>query len=187
MGDAGKLRRIPSLAGTVLTFVLAGPFIAGFVGVAVLESLGDDASSTAHSGPNPVSKALSFGLGWWLSIFRGSFFGPRGLFFTIIPTVLAAVIYWALTRLELSSRPLSNRLVVIALGGVTGVVAAFLGWVGAMTIEFKFDLVTALGSLLFSGAMVLPTGAILGLLIGSWSSGERPNSTVERDGKLPPI
>ena len=104
------------------------------------------------------------------------------MFFTIIPTVLAAAIYWALTKLELSSPPLSNRLVVIVLDGVTGVLAAFLGWVGAMTVNFKFDLLAALDSLLFAGAMGLPTGAILGLLIGCWSSSERPNSTVERGG-----
>jgi hypothetical protein len=178
VGGPKKLRRVPTAVGTLATFLLAGPFIAGLVITTFVALFASDSSS--HGGATPVSPlaALMFGLGWLRSIF----IGPIGWFFTIIPTALAAVIYWALTKLSLSSRPFSTRAAVIALGCVTGVVAAILGWGTSILVLFKFDLRVALGSFIFVWAIVLPTGALLGLAIGAWSSGERPNSTVERDG-----
>jgi hypothetical protein len=177
-----KLRRVPTAVGTLATFLLAGPFIAGLVITTFVALFAGDLS--AHGGATSASPlaALKLGLGW----FRSIFIGPIGWFFTIIPTALAAVIYWALTKLSLSSRPFSTRAAVIALGCVTGIVAAILGWGTSILVLFKFDLMVALGSFIFVWAMVLPTGALLGLAIGAWSSGERPNSTVERTGRKGP-
>ena len=178
MSGPKKLRRVPTAVGTLATFLLAGPFIAGLVITTFVALFASDLSS--HGGATPVSPfaALKIGLGW----FRSISIGPIGWFFTIIPTALAAVIYWVLTKLSLSSRPFSTRAAVIALGCVTGAVAATLGWGTSILVLFKFDPMVALGSFIFVWAMVVPTGALLGLAIGAWSSAERPNSAVVRDG-----
>ena len=178
MNASALAPRTPSLLSTVLTFVLAGPFIAGLVGMVVLAMLGGD-PTVKDGGSFSVLKVVSFGVGWFRSVITQ----PAGWFLTVIPTVLAAIFFWVLSRPKVPPRGGPNRLVAGAVGGIKGGVAAILAWVLSLGIWFEFDFIAALGSLIFFGAMVVPTGVILGVLIGCWFSGQRPNSTPHADAR----
>jgi hypothetical protein len=178
MNASPRAPRTPSLLSTVLTFVLAGPFVAGLVGMAVLAMLGGDPTAK-DGGSFSLLKVVSFGVGWFRSVITQ----PAGWFLTVIPTVLAATLFWALSRPKVPPRGGPNRVVAGAVGAIKGGVAATLAWVLSLGVRFEFDFFAALGSLLFVGAMVVPTGVILGMLIGSWFSGQPPNSTPHADAR----
>src|SRR5688500_6600098 len=96
----GQSPRPPSLLGSVATFVLAGPFVAGLVGVIVLATLGGDPTARVDGEPSAPLKVLSFGVRWFRSVFTQ----PTGWFLTLGPTVLAAVLFWALSRPQVPLR-----------------------------------------------------------------------------------
>lgn len=170
--------RIPTLTNTVLIFLLMGPFVAGLVVGAGNVILG--LSTPGES--SYLIRAFQFGLGWWFASLVK--YSPWSWFFTILPTSLAAIAFWALTKRKLSRTPnpvTRGSLIMHAFG--RGALAAIIGWALSMSVLFKLDLRVVLGMFLFAGAMVVPTGAILGLLMGWWYSREIPNCTVDTDAR----
>jgi hypothetical protein len=178
MDANARAPRTPSLLSAVLAFIFAGPFIAGLMGMLVLALLGGDPTAK-DGGSFSLAKVVNFGMGWFRSVITE----PAGWFLTVIPTVLAAIFFWALSRAKVRPRGGPNRLVAGVVGGIKGGVAATLAWVLSLGIRFQFDFVAALGSLLFVGPMVVATGVILGMLMGGWFSGRRPDSTPHADAR----
>jgi hypothetical protein len=183
MTTSGHGLRPPSLLVSILAFVLVGPFIAGCVGIAVLAMLGGP--TTTESGESTsLLRALSFGYGWFRSLFTHA---KGWWYFTIVPTGLAAVIFWALSKPWSHRNPTESRLRATVVGGLKGGLAALIAWVASMSILFKFDMAAAFGSLIFAGAMVIPTGVLLGVIIGFSLRRERPNSALLTDTYTSPL
>jgi len=176
MSGAEAIKR-PSLLLSIVAFLLAGPFIAGLVVVFFVAVIGD---------PNrpgfSLLRAAGFALGWFRSVFTE----PAGWFLTSIPTVLAALLFWVMSRPWSSRRRASSRTLAMLTGAVKGGASATLAWVASISIPFKYDVVAATESLLFVGAIVIPTGAILGLFLNSLLPRERPNSAVYTDARNEP-
>ena len=153
---------MPNLVRTLVTYVLLGPFRANFI-------------HSAMSGR--FEGFLWMGLIWFASIFV-----PSMWLLTYVPTLLAAAMLWASLRLLVRYWPsiatTQAMLVVVSTG--LGAVTATVAWVLCMGMFFLVSTshtlhtgtteipVAAVGSLLFVGIPIAPTGALLGALVGAW-------------------
>lgn len=182
MAAAGPFKP-PTLVASLLVFVFAGPFIAGFVGLAGLEMMRDESKPMTSDRSLSFLGVLTFGLGW----FRLVLTQPHLWFLTIVPTALGAVLFWAISNRWFSIRPRSSRVRAAFAGALMGGLSSIVAWIAAISMPLKFDLEASVGSLIFFGGVVIPTGIVLGLLIGFSLRRQRPNSALVSDAKLPPI
>jgi hypothetical protein len=153
--------RAPNVLVSILGFVVLGPIALGVV-VAV--------------GSGQLDSILIILAGWWG---LGVAAGPIGWLVTLIPTILGAVLYWLVLNSVLRLFPRSgvNRVSLGLTSAAAGGLVAVAAW--------------ALLKLVLTGAtrgpfptiFLLPTGILVGLILGWLAKVERPNSTPHTDAR----
>jgi hypothetical protein len=149
--------------------MLAGPFVLGLVTAATLNTITPD--------PIPFFSAAAIAPIFWFS----SLFELRLWVATVIPTFLAAAIFWLLLGQFVRHLPNRHkkRAVFSVAGLLIGGIAALMVW----EILSVFQTASLLEASSVAGVTlsVMPTGAILGAILGALVRGTHPNNTIERD------
>jgi hypothetical protein len=154
----------------VLTFVALGPVILGIVW------------AFQPIGKFDPEMAFVIPMHWWRI---GVAAGPGGWLLTLIPTILAAALYWVVCNAFLRLLPtlVRSRLAIVAASGAAGAFTSVASW--AVLLSFlggRLVSISDVTSLLqFSG--VIATGVILGVILGFFCKEKSPNSTVETDAR----
>jgi hypothetical protein len=171
--NAAKMAPV-RLPVVLVVFLLIGPVILGVV-TTVLSSL---ITPWQQSAASHFETGFAMTAMWFMTV---PFF-PDGWKLTVVPTATAAFLFWAGFRLVawLSPRLFDARAGAMVIAMLIGALASVIAW-EIVALAYEGHL-ASLGSLHVIGMHVIPTGAILGLLLSFMGNPERPNSAVEGGG-----
>lgn len=159
----------PHLLSTVLTFVALGPVIAGFVWA--LQPIGKF---------DPEMLIVIPGAWWGIGVAAG----PGGWLLTLIPTILAAALYWIVCNAILGLLPSSanGRFLLVGASVAAGAITAIASWV--LLLSFLGGRLVSVSEVTswLDAFGVVATGALLGVILGFFCR-KSPNSTAESDAR----
>jgi hypothetical protein len=108
---------------------------------------------------------------------------PSAWFVTLLPTILAAVAFWASFKFVAKRWPslMRSRHRFVRTAALLGVVSSILGWEVSIVWWSAARGQVIFGTSLFASIIIAPTGFVLGALLGWWYFRMRPNTTQQAD------